>query len=311
MTTRLTRRLFLRQGTAAAAILGMPLLANGAEKDKSPPPWAELLEQARERMKRESKPGIVIVIPPQPEVTAKLQNDLSRFVGGHHPACGLFPPKDKPADSPDVGTAEAEAQVLLCQAVFVCLPAEEARKAFPAMKGDDAVLLLGLDGKLAGSLTADPDLFGKDLKQKLTDLLHGKDGKSLAATIRAQREALGKDLCARLDASLEDIKSNDFAVRRAATRQLEELAPRCTAELASVYRNKPALEVTRRLDQVFALLYNAAPGDKPSLRLPYGTHWVKMEPSCVGYGISARCGLSQTALPTRQFLRFLTEKPTP
>ncbi|MBY0525742.1 MAG: hypothetical protein K2R98_20220 [Gemmataceae bacterium] len=305
---RIARRQFLKDSAAATLILGLPFLSSGAESDSSPR-WADLLEQARERMKREVKLGVLIVIPSRLDEVRKLQNDLSRFIGGHHPTCGLYPTRERPGESPAVGTAEADAQALLCQAVFVCLPAAEARKAFPESKADAAVLLVGLDGKIADSLKAEMDVFGKGFKEKLTELLHGKDGTRLNATIQAQRQALGKDGCARLDAALKDVTSNDFAVRQAATRQLEELAPRCTAELASIYRSKPPLEVTRRLDQIFAVQFNAAPGDKPSTRLPYGTHWVALEASCAGYGVAADCGLSRTPPPARQFLQFLTEKP--
>ncbi|MBY0525743.1 MAG: hypothetical protein K2R98_20225 [Gemmataceae bacterium] len=311
MNATLTRRTFLRQGAAAAAILGLPFLASGAENEKSPPPWAELLEQANERIKREIKPGIVIIVPASKDDARNLENDLARFIGGHRPECGLFPTKELHGESPLVGSADARHQALLCQAVFVCLPAAEARKAYSEVKADTAVLLLGLDGKPAAALAAQPDLFGKGFRDKLTDLLHGKKGERLEATMEAQRQALGKDRCDRLDTALQGLNSNEFAVRQTAVQHLEELAPHATASLAAVYRTRPPLEVTRRLDQIFGMLFAAASGDKSSLRLPYGTHWVKQTAHCGGgFGDQAeRCGLSATPPPTRLFLRILTEKP--
>jgi hypothetical protein len=302
----LTRREFVRQSTAVTLLLGFPLLDQAAEPDKH---YDELLGLAKERMKKENKPAVVIVFPADRERLRSLENDLARLVGGHHPECGLFP-KGRGDEVPLLGTGSPEAQLLLLQAVFVCLPAAQAAKAFPEVKTDTAVLLLGLDGKVAASFV--PKLDGNDFQPPLAELIYGKDGERLAAAVRTQRAALGKDLSARFDAAIRDLQSDQFASRQAAVRQLEELAPRATALLAEVYRGRRPLEMTRRLAQIVNGLFAPAPADKPSLRLPYGTHWVAVQADCAG-GFSeterVACGLSGVAPPTRRFLRFLTENP--
>lgn len=299
----LARREFLQY--AATAVIGFPFLDQFSQAAE-PLPKADLLALARERMKQEIKPGVVIVIPAKPEDADRLANDLAQLLGGHDADCARWPTQETQHRTVMLGAGDFSAQLLFCQAVFVCLPADQARKAFPDLPANAAVLLLDLAGKPATSLPAQPELFGKEFNTRMADLLYGKDGERLAETVRAQRQALGDALAGQFDRAMRDLESDHFATRQAATEQLEKLAPRATALLASAYRTRPPLDLARRLDQQFANIYKAAPADKASARLPFGVAWNKRTGGCGGE-IFAKCGLSSAPPPTRQFLRFLTE----
>lgn len=301
----LARREFLQQSAAATAILGFPFLEYRSHAAQ-PMPKADLLALARERMKQETKPGVVVVIPAKPEDAEKLANHLSQLLGGHDAGCALWPTQGSDGSIVLLGQGDFSAQLLFCQAVFVCLPADQAKKAFPEVPADAGVLLLDLAGRAVASLPVHPELFGKEFTVRVTELVHGKKGERLAEVVRAQRQALGDALSAQFDKALRDLESDNFATRQAATESLEKLAPRATALLASAYRTRPPLDLARRLDQLFAIIYQAAPADKASARLPFGVAWNKRSGGCGGE-IFAKCGLSSAPPPTRLFLRFLTE----
>lgn len=301
--TLLARRDFLQQ--AAATIIGFPFLdAIGQAAEPAAKP--DLLALARQRMKQETKPGMVVVIPPKPEDSEMLANQLSQLLGGHDASCALWPTRNSDGQIVLLGQGDFSAQMLFCQAVFVCLPADEVRQAFPDAPVDAALVLLDLEGKTVTSLPAQAELFGKEFTARAGELLHGKNGERLAATVRAQREALGAAQAAEFDRALKDLEADNFAVRQAATEKLEALAPRATALLATAHRQRPPLDLARRLDQLFVLVYKAAPSDQASARLPFGVAWNKRSGGCVD-NIFAKCGLSSTPPPARQFLRFLAE----
>lgn len=302
--TLLARREFLQQG-AVAAIIGFPFL-EGAAQAADIPPKVDLLALARERQRLEIKPGVVIVIPAKPEEAEKLANQLSQLIGAHDTGCALWPSKETEHRTVPLGAGDFTAQLLFCQAIFVCLPAEQARKAFPDLKADTALILLDLEGKPTATLPAQPELFNKDFTTLVAELLHGKDGSRLAATVRAQRQALGNALSARFDAALKDLAAENFAARQAAADELEKLAPRSTALLAAAYGTRPPLDLARRLEYLFASIYKSAATDKPSARLPFGVEWNKRSGGCGGE-VFAKCGLGSAPPPTRLFLRFLAE----
>lgn len=305
------RRGFLRH--SALAVLGFPFVDHLLAAEIAGEPAKDLLALARERMKSEKKLGVVVVVPAKAEDARKLENDVAQLLGGHNTKCAQFPTKDNNHQPRLLEGVDPAIQALLCQAVFVCLPAAKAKEAFPDLPADAALVLLDLDGKPAATVAAHPDLFGKRFKEQLTALLHGKDGARLAAVIQAQRQALGKDLAARFDTAIRDLDSEQFAVRQAAAQLLAELAPRATGILATAYRPGLPLETTRRLDQLFTAMYNATPPNQPSARLPYGAQWVETRPNgCAGgfgEGAVEKCGRSSVPPESRIFLRFLTEKP--
>ena len=299
----LARREFLQY--SATAIIGFPFL-DARSQAAEPMPKADLLALARERMKQEIKPGLVVVVPAKHEDAEKLAHQLSQLLGGHDASCALWPTRGSDGSIVLLGQGDFSAQLLFCQTVAVCLPVEQAKKSFPELPADAGVLLLDLEGKAVTSLPAHPELFGKEFTARATELVHGKNGERLAAMVRAQRQALGEALAAQFDRALKDLESDNFATRQAATDALEKLAPRSTALLASAYRTRPALDLARRLDQLFSIVYKAAPADKASARLPFGVAWNQRSGGCAN-NVFAKCGLSSAPPPARLFLRFLTE----
>src|SRR5262249_59808870 len=78
------RRDFLKRG-GAGLLLGFPFLAGCDEKakpdDPSKAPQSEFLAQARERMREETKPGIILVIPEDVHQAEALGDQLSALIG--------------------------------------------------------------------------------------------------------------------------------------------------------------------------------------------------------------------------------------
>lgn len=318
----LARRDFLKY--SGTAILGFPFVVAGAEAaepalrpsapradlldglhGKATPLQSatpdELLTAARERMKQECKPGVVILVPAEPNAASKLAADLATLLGGKKPAgaVGDLVPADQP---PAAEAGNPEAHQLFCQAVFVCVNAESVRKLFPQCQADTAALLLDPVGKPLAEAKASETLFSSGFVGQLTELLHGKQGERLATTIRAQRTALGKEAAERVDAALRALDAEQFFTRQQAAVVLGGLAPRATAQLAAELRKKPSLEKRRRVEYFFDEIYAAASEDKPSVRLPFGTQW-QLVPAHACFA----CGRSAVPLPARLFLRFLVQ----
>jgi hypothetical protein len=304
MHTPLARREFLKHGAAVTAVLGFPFWDHltGADTPEKAP--ADLLTLARERMKQEAKPGVIIVIPPDAKAAQRLANDLAGLLGAREMACGVVEPiRHKNVPAP-VGAGNPAAQRLFCQAVFVCLPFEQARRAAPDLAPDTAAVLLDVAGKPVETIKTEPTLFGKDFVARMSSFIYGKEGQHLAAVVQAQRGALGKASSEQVDAAVRDLDSNTYATRETASRRLAELAPRATALLAAALQTNPPLEPRRRIERILDDVYAAAPPEKPGPRLPYGVQWqARAFDPCPG------CGLSSAPLPSRQFLRFVTEKP--
>ena len=317
------RREFLKQTTTA--VLGFPFAVACAEavepvptKDmvaedvrklaaqakgapvKSATP-EELLASAKDRMKQENKPGVVILIPAEPQAANKLANDLATLLGGKNPARAVGE-SGRRGMPPPAGSGNPEAHQLFCQAVFVCLPAEAARKAFPKLQADSAALLLDSTSKVLDELKKSDTLFSTGFASQMTGLIHGKQGERLAATIQAQRSGMGKEAADRVEACLRSLDSDQFFVRQQASAVLAELAPRSTALLAAELRKKPALETRRRVEYFFEEIYSAASEEQPSVRLPFGTQWQgqRVDPC-------PTCGLSSAAHSSRLFLKFLVQ----
>lgn len=309
------RREFLKQTTTA--ILGFPFalsLAEGAEPAKAepaaarakgpaaPPPTAdELFAAAKERMKAECKPGVLILVPANPQKAAKLANDLSLLLGGKEPACAVAPAVRMHGPQA-VGGGNAEARPLFCQAVFVCLPEAAAQKAFPKLHLQTGVVLLDQNGKYADELKGSDTLFAEQFTSEFTTLLHGKRGERLAANIEAQRKAMGREAAERLDASVRALEAEQFLIRQQAAVVLAGLAPRATAQLAAELRKQPPLETRRRLEYYFDELFSAASEESPSVRLPFGAQW-----NAQAFDSCPACGLSRTPQQARLFLRFLVQ----
>lgn len=307
MTPQLPRRDFLKQTTTA--ILGLSLVDSLAADEKTPVK-VDWLKLARERMEREVKPGVILVVPPRQRVEVKPDAKIelpqpfctTSMQLAEQLAALLGTTGDPESNPPYPG--DRSARVIFCQAVFVCLPFEQAKELHPDLTPGTAALLLGVNGQLVDTLKAEPELFGQDFVPKMTRFLHGANGERLAATLRAQRKALGPKHCDRLDAALSNLNSDDFALRQSASRQLAEHAPRATAVLVSNMKNPPSLEVRRRIELLVDELYAAVPPGKPGPSLPFGVAWGNQEffDPCLG------CGLGRVnRVRTRRFLEFVTE----
>jgi hypothetical protein len=297
--TLLGRREFLRRSAAATLILGFPFVGRAVHAADGPADPGDVLDLARTRIKEETKPGLVLLVPADPAAAVRMADELARLLDagpkpGEKLALGEVPGR--------IGPRDGAVKRLFCQAIFVCLPAERARKEFSNLKADTAVVLLDLAGKPIDELKAEPGLYGKDFAEKMTDFLHGPEGDHLAATVAAQRAALGRDAAQQLDAGLRDLSDDVFATRQAANRQLSLLAPKATAALAAALRERPALDLSRRLERLFVEVYNDALTEKPGARLPYGVQCTVVSANV------CKCGHSSTPADTRLFLRFLTEK---
>jgi hypothetical protein len=265
-----------------------------------------LLAQARQRMTEGVRPGIVIVIPPEPKAAQVLAADLGRLLGAGD-ACDetvvrkvrIRGPQQPAANGP----TDPAVQRLFCQAVFVCIPFADVQKAFPDLKPGTAAVLLNAGGRAADCAAAEVGLFGKDAAVKLTRFLHGAKGEYLEATAASQRAALGTALSGQYDAALRDLDADGFAEREAASKKLAELAPRAPALLAAALRDATELEPRRRLERLFSDLYQTEPPAKGVARLPYGVRFesVHVDP-CPG------CGMGTLPPGSRQFVRFLTDK---
>lgn len=318
------RREFLKQ--SSTAILGFPFaaaLVEAAESGKKPLPVEdvkaaggqnkiapvktatpeELLAAAKERMKQESKLGVVILVPAEAKVATKLATDLATLLGGKNPDCAVDDGEIRFGMPPPAGSGNPEAHQLFCQAVFVCLPADAARKAFPKLQADSAALLLDNSGKPLEEVKASDTLFSSGFTSQMTSLIHGKQGERLAATIQVQRSALGKETAERVEACLRSLDSDQFFVRQQASAVLAELAPRATALLAAELRKKPALETRRRVEYFFEKIYSSASEERPSVRLPFGAQWEGRRIDTCPF-----CGLSSVADSSRLFLRFLVQE---
>lgn len=316
MGSELGRRAFLQQNIAAGLVLGLPLLratAGPSLAKVGPPPisGAELLDQARKRMKDELRPGVVLVIPTDPGRVGSLTNALGRLMappdGCDVPAAPVKAVKtpEKKAVAAVCGATDPALQRLFCEAVFACVPVDDVRAAYADVRADAALVLLDAQGKFLADLPYAPGLFEKDFVTRLTEFVHGPEGKHLASAARAQRAALGEAKSAALDRSLADLDSDDFSQREQASRHLGGLAPRAPAVLVRGIQDVSTLEARYRLERIFSARF-AALADCPGDRLPYGVRFEAVAVhSCPG------CGMAILPQSSRQFVRFLATKAVP
>jgi hypothetical protein len=320
MTLPLNRRDFLKRNAAAGLILGLPLLEGCYPTGKEEPrPRAasglsavadELLTEARQRMKKETKPGVVLVIPAKPDAAKALAADLSRLLGISGSACAA--PPVAPANGKAAGPARIDPAGAACppgmdaflrrlftRAVFVCLPADDVRTLYPAVRSDGAAVLLDVSGKPIDQLASRPELFSKDFTAAMTKFLSGPKGEHAAAVRDAQRAALGTAKAAQVDQDLRDLDSDRFAAREMASRQLRETAATTTTLLATALDDAKSPESRKRLEAIFEELYLGVPAGTAGVRLPYGVEidQPKFDPC-------PACGMAFIANEGLVFIRF-------
>ena len=253
--TGLDRRGFVTLGASGAFFVGLPLAraelkeiqvaAVRAKALPAPVDWA----QFREEMKKRNQPGVIVLLQPlgQAEGKGGPREDAKRqFVNPQ----GANPLASAIHTSLFTCSAECELPLLLVQAVFVAMPADQARKEFPSLPADAGMALVGVDGKVVATLPADVDM-GKKFAARAAELLHGKDSARLADRIKAERTALGDAACKQLDAAVVDLDDDAFDRRQLASETLSKLFAKVPASLSQAHRAAPSLEVRTRIDSLF------------------------------------------------------------
>jgi hypothetical protein len=307
MRTDLGRRDFLKQGASAGLVLGFPFWPATADEPAKPAaPRPDFLALARERMRQENKPGIILIIPDEVHEAAALGDKLSILIGLTDAARKLHaqPVRFKGGAPPTAADGVKTAQRLFCQAVFVCLRRDEVKRIYPELGRISAAVLLDLDGKPIAQLAGADDLFGEGFAAKMGAFLHGDKGERLAEMVKVQRTVLGADACRRFDKAVKDVDSDDFETREAGSRALAEIGPKAPFLVVTAARSAPGPEARYRIEAVFDKIYAAAPQEQPGSRLPFGTQWekIKFDP-CLG------CGLAAMPDVTRMYIRCITGKP--
>jgi hypothetical protein len=298
MSTPIDRRTLLKRAAAASLILGFPFLAAAEEKAAEPErcrtpdlargvePFAPadpapgspvavdaVLRQAAGRMRREGKPGVVLLAPADAGPAAALARQLEGLIH---------------SDSSAVHQA-------FCEAVFLCLPASEAGR-FAGRRAEWGLVLVDADHKAVDGLALEVK---EDFGAKVLALLHGPDGGRLRTAAAAQREAL--DVAARdgIDGALADLSHRDYRKREAAADRLADVAPRAMAVLAEAVGRAESPEALRGLQATFTRLFRAAAVRD---RAPYGTAWVEEQ-----VDPCPACGMSRLPPRSRTYLRLTCE----
>jgi hypothetical protein len=310
------RRALLSYAAASSLLLGFPLLSRAAENgrdllinpqvldavparreaagdhERLPPPAPlpprkpatpdQLMSRALERMKRERKPGVVLVVPKEPERAAALSDSLTALVLSRR----------------------AEAHQVLCEAVYVCLPAADVAKRFPRREpGWTAILLDETGRQIAGDVLAFDDTFAA----QFSELLHGPHGRLLRERAAAHRKAMGPERCATFDRLVTALSHDNPKTREWATDQLGSFSPTASAALAEAARTTDSAEARLRLKGVFTRQYLAAAYDQPGPRAVLGAEWtqevrqvrVEREPApCM------ECGMARAPARSRSFIRL-------
>jgi hypothetical protein len=241
----------MQQG-AASLILGFPFLSEASAAPTGellPFPrlvYPGLLGRAMKRMADECKPAIVLLIRPDHR-NAQLSHGLAEL---------LF-------------DTAADANRLLGQAILACVPIAEIQSAFQ-VKEDSIAVLLDHKGRSIDELGQEPWPFENAVGQ-LTRFLHGPGRKHLAATSSAQRQCLGVELLAQVEAAVQSLSADDYREREMATRKLVETAHRSSAILVEAHLRGDE-ERRSRIDQVFDRWFSKLP-ETTGQRLPFGVEW--------------------------------------
>ncbi len=325
-------RTFLARTTAAAAVLGFPFAVragggetpDAASAERPPVDYAALFAEARERMQREHKPGVVIVIPADPDDAAALELAITFLLAptivGPIVVDGKF--------VRDAGPAPATAR-LFTRAVFVALPRDMIAESFSRADAAAFSLIVDSEGNVVESVPA-PAMpadaaeralptaaFSLDLVTDVNARLDGPNGQRLATDAKAQRAALA-DGGREIDRLLELLATGSERARELATNGLAAQAAAAAAILLEK-RNTAAPELAERIDAAFVAACGKLKPDAIAPHLPYGVAWrnFKVFEGCgettakLGDRVLqlaaqlSECGLSRPGPAARRFLRFL------
>ena len=283
MSRLVARREVLKSATfAAAALLAGTLQAfarGGEGQSITVTCTGSALPDALDRMNKDARPGVVLVVPADQEQFATWASALM----------GLLFTSD-----------DATLHRLMVEAVYCCVPEKEATEAFTERKPEWNVLLLGVDGNLVTGDALPPAELNEKFVSTVKTLVRGENGERVEPLATLQRKLLGKRASAAADEAIKKLGAAKAEDREAATKELEEIAHRSTALLLQAHDDATDPEVAARIDAVLDHLFVTAPPDKPGPRLPYGIQWQEVyRDPCLG------CGMGYLPDKSRRFLGLL------
>jgi hypothetical protein len=267
------RRTFLAQAATLPLIYGIDVLSVQEPKSSEEPAW---LGQAMARMKETGRWGIVLVLPASPDVRGQLRHTLWAITA---------------FDNEDL-----EAHRLFCEAVFMVMTPELARKRFDQKDAVSRILLSpeGLEitsDKVDLSMVGDPVGFAASFSQ----FIHGDNNQRLIERARAMEKAMApevKDAVSKLGSESEDERLQSAIVL---IRKVEGITPFLVyvAETSNIPRRR--IQAKNLLTSYFGSLRPDAAGSK----VPFGCtgphHWDPCR----------SCGMGRVPERSRMFLRFL------
>jgi hypothetical protein len=245
-------------GVSGAAFLGLPFaraerqlaFRSGPAAPGVPNPfdWASF----RNEMKKRNQPGVIVLLQSPPPAAKKAVEDeklKKRLIEGD--ACDASVMLQATTlHNLLFSCGNSELPHMLVQAVFVAVPAAEARQEFASLPAGAGLALIGTDGRVLGSLPADADL-DKKFIVRAAQLLYGPEDRLLRERVKAERAALGEAACKKLDEAFVDLDDDEFSRRQQGSLTLTGLFARIPASLALAYRNAPSMEVRVRIDSLF------------------------------------------------------------
>lgn len=313
MSQAIGRREFL-QGVAGTAILGFPFLS-GCSRTRNKVVAAEpepvesdkLLALAKSRMESDVKPGVILVVPSDQKASSAMETSLAQILSASPELPKVE--KGKKITEQIAGAGEPKIQEILCQAVFVCLPETLVRAKFPNLPRDVGAVLLDLDGKAVASLPREADLYSKaKFAARMTELVHGEDGKRLAAYAKRQLDALPAVDREGIEHDLKVLDSNRYSERQSASENLRRFVSRITAVLAAALKDSPSAENRQRIQILFRQLYTSVSADEPGPRLPFGVAWRTDDDPKACADPCPPCGMVAVANRSRHFIRFIAKE---
>jgi hypothetical protein len=290
-----SRREFFGQASVLSLIIGFPRLVPARDKG----PAEDWLAKAVERMKAESKPGVVLRVPEKPEARRELALRLVKLLD----------------------STEPRVRQVFCEAVFVCLVPDDIKAAIADSKPAETVVLIDADRRrIEGAEMATADFADADaFRSKMFRLLHGEDNRRLEARAKAQSSPEALAALVKLGSEVPEERDRASAVLR---KDCAVLVPAMILH----YRKTEDLETRTRIDLILKEHYAAFSDQESGPRLPYGMacqvpvphggcgapfHWDwederNCTPKPAGLPPPA-CGMAAIPqAPARKFIKFLS-----
>ena len=275
----LDRRTFLGAAAAVPILYGLEAFQADPSKGADAPAW---LDQALARMKETGRWGVVLMLPEAPQPRFKLGQALW--------AIAAFENED------------FDAHRLLCEAVFVVVLPELARRRFEAKEGITRILLSPEGRPIVSDkepLTVVGD--GVAFAASFGRFIHGEGNERLVERADALEQAMAPEVKAAFAKLGSDTDEDRLLAARVLVRKVEAIAP-CLVRLAETS------DVPRRRQQAKNLLssyFGSLKPDAAGAKIPYG---------CSGphhYDPCRTCGMAMIPERSRMFVRFLVPGAPP